>query len=69
MSSASRPFGCCPLCGRTVFSEPLCRRPHTVNGLVVHQRCYRLLTDPDPRRAPTTPVVDAPVFALSAHAA
>lgn len=69
MSNASRPLGCCPLCGRTVFRKPPYRHPHAVNGLVVHQRCYRLLTDPDPHRAPTAPVVDASVLVLSAHAA
>lgn len=60
-----RSFGRCPHCGRTVWTEPLCPRPHLVNGLAVHQHCYRLLTAPHaPEPAPGTPTA-----ALNTHPA
>lgn len=60
-----RSYGRCPHCGRTVWPEPLCPRPRSVTGVVVHRRCYRLITAPPA----TTPAAGIPAAALSIHPA
>jgi hypothetical protein len=43
--SRRRSCGRCPHCGRTVWLESLCQRLRTVDGIPVHARCYRRLSD------------------------
>lgn len=58
--SRARNYGRCPHCGRTVLTASA--RPRSTNGVVVHHRCYRLLTDPCSQNSPaaTTPASALP---------
>lgn len=62
--SRARSYGRCPHCGRTVLTAAT--RPRSINGVVVHHRCYRLLTDPCP---PSSPAAGTPVAALPTNPA
>jgi len=44
--SQPRCWGRCPNCGRVVRSRCAAPRPRFLQRLPVHDRCYRLLTDP-----------------------